>query len=147
MPQRGDTITVTAVPFSDLGNQNLIPDGGTPILEYALTALKVLGLIAIPLVALFFARRILVKPDDAGELTPALATAGGPALAEPPMPAFATQRISISETSPALEDEDQSQSTDRGLPQLPAHLQVIELANTDPGQVAQLLRAWMSEEQ
>ncbi|MBX5446026.1 flagellar basal-body MS-ring/collar protein FliF [Sphaerobacter sp.] len=147
VPQRGDTITVTAVPFSDLGNQNLIPDGGTPILEYALTALKVLGLIAIPLVALFFARRILVKPDDAGELTPALATAGGPALAEPPMPAFATQRISISETSPALEDEDQSQSTDRGLPQLPAHLQVIELANTDPGQVAQLLRAWMSEEQ
>jgi flagellar biosynthesis/type III secretory pathway M-ring protein FliF/YscJ len=99
------------------------------------------------LVALYFARRVLVKPEGTGELTPALATVGGPAVAEPPMPALATQRITISETPPQLEDEEPSPSTDRGLPQLPAHLQVIELANTDPAQVAQLLRAWMSEEQ
>ncbi|MDI3341736.1 MAG: flagellar basal-body MS-ring/collar protein FliF, partial [Sphaerobacter sp.] len=143
VPQRGDTITVSAVPFSEVGREDLLADAGTPILEYALTALKILGLVAIPLVAILLARRVLVKPRPEVGGVPVLATAGGPALGAQEFAAFATQPIA---TEPAALST--AQAEEEAKPALPPEYEeVITLANTDPEQIAQVLRAWMNEEQ
>lgn len=134
IPQRGDTITVSAVPFSDLAQETDFADAGPSLLERALQVLKVVGLILVPLVALLFARRILLKQRVAAQPVPATAGAWPP-------PEFATQRITVNE-APAHQTSPQPGQT-RQL----AYQQVVQLAKSDPSQVAQMIRIWMSEEQ
>lgn len=138
VPQRGDTITVSAVPFSDLMGQDLLADAeGPSLLSRIVPLAKIIGLLLIPLIALLLARRLLVKPAPA---TPALAPAT-------PMMSYAdfdlsehTEQITVTEQPTPVDDEAERER------QLQRQ-QVLNLAHNDPAQIAQLLRAWMNEEQ
>jgi flagellar M-ring protein FliF len=131
---RGDTISVSAVPFSDAQVADT-SSGGSTLLDRALDILKIVGMIAVPLVAIFFARRTLLqgKPQDLH-----------PALTRPfsgPDPSQMTNRISMTEvpTTPPM-------PMHAVRPQSSAQQQVAALAESDPAQLAALVRMWMNED-
>lgn len=131
VPQRGDTITVSAVPFSDVNQNSQIPVPGVPWWERVLQGVKIAGLILVPIVALIFARRVLVRQR---ELAPVLA-GPGPVVK-------GSQRITVTEsTAPQMGQPEPLRS--RSV----THQQMLTMANSDPTQVAQLIRHWMSEEE
>ncbi len=132
VPQRGDTVTVSAVPFTTAPAAAQGNDSRQELIQQGLSVLKVVGLILIPIIAILFARRSLLRQR---ELRPALP----PPYATYPRPA-ATPRVTVTEAPPPPVEPPTPQ------PSL-AYQQVAELANADPNQIAQLIRLWMNEEQ
>jgi flagellar M-ring protein FliF len=137
---RGDTISVTAVPFNDTAADEFAATG-PGMLAKVLDVLKVLGIILIPIAALLIARRTLLQSKR--DLVPALA--GSYQMAPGPR-SQSQNRVVMTEVPP-----NQAQAT---IPvaitprqQSNAQKEVLALADADPSQVAHLIRMWMNEEQ
>lgn len=131
---RGDSITVTAVPFKDSAAAP-VATAGPGMVSKALGILKILGLILAPIIAIFFARRVLLQQQPV--LHPAVAAPGFP-----PNAAQLTRRMSMTEVPRDA----------RMVASMPARQQSkaqaqAQVAESDPAQLAVLIRTWMNEEQ
>lgn len=133
IPQRGDTITVSAVPFSDLGKEQITAPT-VPLWERALQALKILALILVPIAALLIARRVLTQQrEEPAELGPEVDHTwhGYP---QPQVLSFATADEPILEPTPLRSEALIRQ-------------EMLALAAEEPAQLVQLIRTWMNEDE
>jgi flagellar M-ring protein FliF len=149
VPARGDTITVSAVPFSEPAETLAAPSTG--MLDRILPILKIVGMILVPLVAIFIGRKILLGNKSASDFHPAIPQ-GRAAYYQPSMAGAGNAGMGSSFSMTEV-DHDPSMMTMPAMPTLaaakqksPAQQQVSQLAETDPAQLAQLIRIWMNED-
>jgi flagellar M-ring protein FliF len=144
-PARGDTITVSAVPFNEPVAAIEAPSAS--IVDRFMPILKIIGMILVPLVAIFIGRKILLGNRSSTDFHPAIPQ-GRAAYYQPSMAgAGGAGNFRMSEV-----DNDPSMMTMPAMPTLPskqtspAQQQMAQLAETDPAQLAQLIRIWMNED-
>jgi flagellar M-ring protein FliF len=145
-PNRGDTITVSAVPFAQ--PEVTVAATGPGMLDRILPILKIVGMILVPLVAIFIGRKILLGNRTTTDFHPAIPQ-GRAAYYQPSMAGATVGGAPFQMTEV---DNDPSMMTMPAMPSLtgkqqsPAQQQVTQLAENDPQQIAQLIRVWMNEE-
>lgn len=132
VPERGDAVTVTVVPFNAAPAE--APASTSSLAERLLEFARLGAIVLIPLVALLIAWRVLAsqRREPLPAPVPQYQVATG-AMAAPEVGAVGYQS--------AREIPGQATATPP-----PEFTELQELARRDPAMVAQVVRAWLSEE-